>query len=316
MAVRDVLVVVHKGDHSLGYYDLETGTELAHLPLDPYPHEFAVTADHRYAFMAHFGVALAEDEGPGGDTVSVVDIPARKRVATLSCGPHRRPHGIALDASGRLYVLSEADGVLLTAHHPQDGGALAPAGPTGGDGSHIVTVTGDGGLAFCSNMKSDTVSIVRPGDPAAAPVVIPVGERPEGSVLSVDESRLYVTCRESSILSVIDTNSLAALDPLHTRGGPVRVCRDVRGRLLVALYHDRSLALIDPAEADDQVFVALPGQPISASYDAANGYAFLSLLKDGVCVVDLHTGQVVREIETRTDPDPCVLVRLDPDRWN
>jgi len=28
MALREVMVVVQKGDHSLGYYDFETGREL------------------------------------------------------------------------------------------------------------------------------------------------------------------------------------------------------------------------------------------------------------------------------------------------
>ncbi len=39
---RNILVVVQKGDHSLGYYDLERGEELHRIPLDPYPHEFVL----------------------------------------------------------------------------------------------------------------------------------------------------------------------------------------------------------------------------------------------------------------------------------
>jgi len=35
------LLVVHKGDHSLGYCDLNSGDELARVALDPFPHEFA-----------------------------------------------------------------------------------------------------------------------------------------------------------------------------------------------------------------------------------------------------------------------------------
>jgi hypothetical protein len=34
-SARDVVVVVQKGDHSLGYYDFHTGEELARVPVDP-----------------------------------------------------------------------------------------------------------------------------------------------------------------------------------------------------------------------------------------------------------------------------------------
>ena len=60
------LVVVQKNDHSLGFYDFQTGQETARIALDPFPHEFVLSRDRRYALQTHFGVALAEDEGAGG----------------------------------------------------------------------------------------------------------------------------------------------------------------------------------------------------------------------------------------------------------
>jgi hypothetical protein len=62
--VRDVMIVVQKGDHSLGYYDFANGTELGRTTVDPFPHEFVLSADRQFAYSCHFGVALAEDEGP------------------------------------------------------------------------------------------------------------------------------------------------------------------------------------------------------------------------------------------------------------
>ncbi|MBI3122737.1 MAG: hypothetical protein HYZ03_10690, partial [candidate division NC10 bacterium] len=67
MTTHEVIVVVQKGDHSLGYYDFETGAELDRVPIDPFPHEFAISPDGRLAYMAHFGVALAEDEDTAGE---------------------------------------------------------------------------------------------------------------------------------------------------------------------------------------------------------------------------------------------------------
>lgn len=307
----DCALVVQKGDHSLGYYDLATGDELARVPVDPFPHEFVLSPDRRFAYLCHFGVALAEDRGPGGDTVSVVDIGRRARVATLHCGDDRRPHGIDRDALGRVYVLSEANSQLLRFDNTQGSGPALRT-PTGGLGSHLVTVTDDGARAYCSNMGSDTVTVVST-DGETTPVVVPVGKRPEGSVLNADGSRLYVVNRESADISVIDTRSLEPLAPIPTSAGPVRICREPNGRLLVALYHGRGMALIDPDRPQDQTEVSLHEKAISISYDPTTRQAMLSVLGDQVCVVNVEHRAVTQSIRTRSDPDPTARIRLKCD---
>ena len=94
-SARDVVVVVQKGDHWLGDYDFHTGEELARVPVDPFPHEFAISPDGRLAYVANFGVALAEQDGPGGNSLSIVDLQAQLRVAIFDCGlwfPNTRNH--------------------------------------------------------------------------------------------------------------------------------------------------------------------------------------------------------------------------------
>jgi len=60
-----LLLVVQKGDASLGFYDPTNGQERHRIELDPFPHEWVISADQRYAYIAHFGLALAEDAGLG-----------------------------------------------------------------------------------------------------------------------------------------------------------------------------------------------------------------------------------------------------------
>ncbi len=301
------LLVVEKTVHALGFFDWEDGRELAQVALDPFPHEFAVSGDETRAYVCHFGVALAEDEGPGGNTVSVVDIPTRKRIGTLDCGEYRRPHGIALDGGGRLMVLSEATSNLLIWNGPRSGAPDAVL-PTGGRGSHWVTVTRDGAVAFCSNMHSGTVTAVFPHEPGRPPVELPVGQRPEGSVLDEAERRLYVACRESGEIAVIDVTRLRVLDPIPTEPGPVRIARDSEGRLLVALYHRRALAVIDPRSWDDQRLVDMPQKPVSVAYDPGSRCALLSTLGDEVCIVPWGGDRVERRIRARPGPDPVHVV--------
>ena len=172
MAGRDVVVVVQKGDHSLGYYDFHTDEEIGRVGVDPYPHEFTISPDGRLAYLAHFGVALAEHEGAGGNTVSMVDLQGRRRVGTIQTGEYRRPHAVALDGRGALYILSEGTGNLLVVNDPGSG-RIDHVLPTRGQGSHMVAVTQDGGVAFCSNMESGTVTAVFPKDPERPGVVMP-----------------------------------------------------------------------------------------------------------------------------------------------
>jgi YVTN family beta-propeller protein len=309
MSRRDAVVVVQKGDHSLGYYDFETGAELARVPLDPFPHEFALSPDGRLAYQAHFGVALAEDEGPGGNTISIVDIAARRRVGTIECREYRRPHDVVLDGKGTLYALSEGTGHLLVVRDPATG-MFDRAIPTGGEGSHMVSVLRDGSRAFVSNMNSDTVAALFPDDPDRPPVIIPVVSRPEGSVFDAEERQLYVMNREATDISVIDVRKLAVVDAIPVPKGPVRVKRAPDGKLLVALYHDCGLAMVDPETKACRV-VSLPEKPISVGYHAPSRSALLSTHAHRICVVDTAAEKLVRFIPTRKDPDPMVVLPLD-----
>jgi YVTN family beta-propeller protein len=309
MARREVMVVVQKGDHSLGYYDFETGRELGRVAVDPFPHEFTLSADKRTAYLAGFGVALAEHAGDGGHTVSIVDVPGRRRVGTVECGAYRRPHDVALDGRGTLYVLCEGSSRLLVVRDPASG-RFDHALPTLGHGSHMVTVLRDGSVAFSSNMESGTVTALFPDAPDRPGVVLPVGKHAEGSVLDAEERHLYVMNRESAEITIIDVQQLRVLRSVPTPPGPVRVCRDGE-RLLVALYHGCGLLMVDLNDPARQQVVPLPAKAISVGYHAPSRTALLSCHDQRVYLVDTVAGAVVRSIATRSDPDPMAVVSLE-----
>jgi YVTN family beta-propeller protein len=303
------MVVVQKGDHSLGYYDFETGRELGRVAVAPFPHEFTLSADKRTAYLAGFGVALAEHAGDGGHTVSIVDVPGRRRIGTVECGDYRRPHDVALDGRGTLYVLCEGSSRLLVVRDPASG-RFDDALPTLGHGSHMVTVLRDGSVAFSSNMESGTVTALFPDAPDRPGVVLPVGKHAEGSVLDAEERHLYVMNRESAEITIIDVQQLRVLRSVPTPPGPVRVCRDGE-RLLVALYHGCGLLMVDLNDPARQQVVPLPAKAISVGYHAPSRTALLSCHDQRVYLVDTVAGAFVRSIATRSDPDPIAVVSLE-----
>jgi DNA-binding beta-propeller fold protein YncE len=313
MATRDVVIVVQKNDHSIGFYDFLSGSELARVPVPDYPHEFAISPDGRHAYSCHFGLKLAEDEGPGGNEISVVSLAAMRYERSISCGAWRRPHGIAFDASGRLYVLSEGTSCLLVIPDPLSG-SIVRTMPTAGSGSHIVSVTRDGALAFCSNMVSDTVSVLAPHGEDEAPIVFNVGKRPEGSAFDEDETRLLVCNRESAELSVIAVAEKKMIGRIATPPGPVRMTRIAGARFAVACYHDRSIIVVDADRGAVTQRVALAANPVSIGIDPHSGLALAGLLPSGLAVADLAAGKAERIIPTRAGPDPMAVVALPDEK--
>ncbi|WP_230626355.1 hypothetical protein [Cupriavidus necator] len=63
----------------------------------------------------------------------MIDLQAREHVRTLDIWSYYRPHGLAMDALDRLYVLSEANSTLLIFDQPDR------AIPSGGYKSHPAT---------------------------------------------------------------------------------------------------------------------------------------------------------------------------------
>lgn len=307
--MTESLVVVQKNDHSLGIYDLRSGAEAARIALDPYPHEFVLTRDRRYALQSHFGVALAEDIGAGGSRISVVDLQRREVAGYLDCAPWRRPHGIAADGNDRLFVLSEAADRLLVAQGPR-ATAFDYSRPTGGAGSHMVTVNRAGTVALCSNMTSNDVSILDLADGDSEPRVVETGSRPEGSVLDASERLLYVACREAAEVTVVDVAAARVVDRIATPPGPVRLCWCRDGRLAAAFYHAQAVGAIDVRHGVVEDIVALPDNPVSIGNDGTSGIVMSSTLGDEVCLVDLARGELVRRIATRPGPDPVAVADL------
>ena len=71
------------------------------MPTGEAPHELIASADGRLAFVCNYGTA----ERPG-NTISVIDIAARKEIKRIDLGALLRPHGIA-ESNGKIYFTIE-----------------------------------------------------------------------------------------------------------------------------------------------------------------------------------------------------------------
>src|SRR5580704_19389806 len=100
------LLALSKTDHTVAIVDPATLQVLARLPAGSDPHEIIASDDGKFAYISNYG---------GSDstlnTISVVDLVARKPLPPIDLGAVRSTHGLAF-AGGKLYFTAETNKVI------------------------------------------------------------------------------------------------------------------------------------------------------------------------------------------------------------
>jgi len=313
MAQEPMLLVLEKGANSLGYYTLE-GQRVGGVMVGQHPHEMVLSPDRKYVYITDNGTMRIEQAGKGGNTVSVVDIAAKKRVDTIKLGKYHRPHGIDYDRIGERIVVTAENPDRLILIDAKERKVLRSF-ETKGRTPHMVSFApGKSGAewAYVSNSGSGNVAVVQLTT-GGETKIIPTGQRPEGSVLSKDGKELFVTNRESGAITIIDTARQAAIGEIKTGGkGPVRVAVTPDGRFLVyALMHDHKIEITDLATRRPVAQISVDGEPISISVSPDGAYALAASEEiDTVHVISLKERKLLRSFKTPkgAGPDPVVLI--------
>ncbi len=304
----DVLVLVEKSAHAVSFFDAGSGQRLETVALPEYPHELVVDSRREFAYVGHYGVKMSSTPGAGGAAVFVLDLAARKLVRTIDTQPFNRIHGMGIDAKDRLYALSEEKAVLLGFDNPRTDQAPTRAVPTGGIKTHLFSLSRDGERAYVTGLLSHTVSLVRPHDAAAAPVVVTPGQLPESSCLSRDEKTLYVGARKTPAVVALDARTLAVRKTLKVDGDPLRVYPAAGDQLLVTDIVRNTVTALS-ADLRPIWSVQLDGIPSAVALHPGKPLAYVSQLGNNrVSVLDLNTRTVIGAFPTGLDPDSAALL--------
>ena len=244
--------------------------------------------------------------------VFVIDLQRRKHVHTLNLGPYHRPHGLTVDARGRLYVMSEGHNVLLRFSDPVNRHVPDLAVPSGGYKTHLFALTRDAETAYALNLLSNTVTKIRPNDPTFTPVAMVPGPVPEGNVLSADESLLYVANRGDDTLVAVDTASMTVVARGKTRRDPNRVYRfqaaDGQDRLITTNSGEHSLSVFDTG-LRELFCLPLPSNPLALSLHPDERAAFISFQDETVRRLNLDTFEFSQTLKTLREPDSSYVWR-------
>ena len=293
-----LLLVANQGDHTLSLIDPVAGRQIAAVPVGGVTgHEVAVSADGTLAYVPIYGDSGVGRAGTDGSSMSVIDLKARKVVATVDFGHGVRPHMPLVEpVSGMLYVTTELD-KAVTVIDPK---TLKIVGqiPTGQEQSHMLVVTRDGKRGYTANVGPGTVSVLDMlGRKTIA--VIPVSGTTQRISISRDQSMVCTADQTKPQMAVIDTatNKVKTWIPLPAVGYGSTPTLDGRW-LLVQMGPAKQVAVIDLSTMKVARTIDVPAGSGEILMRPDGKVAYVSCPVDGkVAEIDLATWKVAKVID-------------------
>jgi YVTN family beta-propeller protein len=293
------LLVLNKTDATLAIVDPASGKTVGQIPTGEGPHEVVVSADGTLAFVSNYG-----SQAPG-QTISVIDLAARKERTRVDLGALRRPHGLYV-FEGKLYFTAETN--RLIGRYDPVADRVDWLFGTGQPGTHMVLVSKDGATIFTTNIAGDSISILERGANPLAwnATVVPVGKGPEAMDLSPDGKALWTAHSRDGGVSIIDvaTKQVTQTVPVGTRRSNRLKFTPDGTRVLISDYDAGELIILDAASHKEIKRLPL-GKSLTGILITPDGStAFVAASSDNqLSVVDLKTLTVTRHITTGGSPD-------------
>jgi YVTN family beta-propeller protein len=268
------------------------------------PHEVAVSSDGRLAFAANYGGSTP------GNSISVIDLAARKELRRVDLGSLRRPHGLAF-AGGKLYFTAEVNR-LIGRYDPATNQIDWLLG-TGQSTTHMIMVSPDLKQIYTANIGSDSITIIEAaGVENWNETTIPVGKGPEGLDVSPDGKQLWVAHSRDGGVSVIDlyTKRVVRTFGVQTkRSNRLKFTPD--GRLVLISDLDAGELLVLERDTRKEIKrIKVGHNPAGILITPDSARAYVAVTGDNhVAEIDLKTLELVARIKTGTGPDGMAWVK-------
>jgi YVTN family beta-propeller protein len=304
--VAPMLLVLNKAEGSLAIVDPVALKVVARVATGEGPHEVVASADGRTAYVSNYGA-----EKPG-NSISVIDLAARKEVKRVDLGPLMRPHGLA-ERDGKLFFTAEVSRVVARLD-PSTGQVDWLVG-TGQNVCHMLVHHPTRKVIYTANILSDTVSVIeldKPQQPGPPPRIttINVGSQPEGIDVSPDGRELWVGTRADGGVSIIDTETNKIKETIKPGGMPIRVKFTPDGKyVLISSPTTGDLAVFDAATRKElkRFPVGEAAVGIVVASDSRRAYV-ASMAAGKVTAINLENMTVAGSVETGQAPDGLAWV--------
>jgi DNA-binding beta-propeller fold protein YncE len=229
------LILVDKRGHYIRFFDPKTEKELSSFPTGlGAAHDLAISPDLKTAYIPIYGDGVYNGNPNPGQSILIVDLVSQRVASTIDISPYQAPHGIQIDASGKLYVVCDISKSLLVIDPVAR--KIESVIDVQGTG-HWLAVLPDASKAYVSNQSGqEYISVV---DLKTRKMIgkLPAAGGARGIVASSDGKRVFAIQGRAPYLVVIDPTSDTILDRIelqgHTEAGyKLRVSLDGRTLLI------------------------------------------------------------------------------------
>jgi YVTN family beta-propeller protein len=299
---QSTLAVVEKKAGKVGFYTVE-GKRTGEVQTGAFPHEMVFSPDRRFLYVTDNGMLWMTDKGEGGNTITIIDVAARKKAGAIDLGSNRRPHGMAVLPTGELLVTIENPYGLLRVDPVAR--KVVRKYDVGGESPHMVMLGPGATTAWVSVSGSGLVSIVDLAS-GAIRTKLPTGENTQGCVMTRDGQRVYVTNSRSNSISIVNTQSRKVEREVATGAGPNRIFLSPDEKtLLYSFQAGEGMGFADVATAKETARIALPGPPLSLSLSKDAQTAFLGIQdSDKIVVISVPQRKIIRVFDTPPNSGP------------
>lgn len=315
-----VLLTANKHSNTLSFIDPVGFDVMETIGTGPNPHEIIITPDQKFAYLSNYA--------PPGNTISVIDLRARKHIRQISTGEIGRIHGTAIAPDGkRAYFTAGQTGYVVevdTKTHE-----VIRNIPTHGKISHMVYVSPDGKYLLTANIVSENISII---DRKTGTLVkqVPAGKGVEGMAFTPDGQKLWALNQTGGSVTIIDVKTWQPEETFPCEGMPVRIrfTKDGSRALIANWIKEGKLTVIDTRTRKEITRIPVGDYAIGIELSPGERFAFVGCedakkaevltdgsekteahknVSDGIHVVDLEKLKVVDIIKTGLGPDPMML---------
>jgi len=288
------LLLVDKVGGRVRFLDPVTFAERSNLELPKNPHDFALSADHRFAYVPIYGPGVYGRNPDPEHEIYVLDLEQRKVAKVIDLAPYRSPHGIQIDERGLLYVTAELDRKILVVD-PQAGKVIDTITHEGS--GHWVAVLPNGSKAYVANKNDKAfVSVL---DLKSRKLVgsVPMPRGTQGVTTSPDGKRVIAMDYSEPEMTVIDAETDRVLEriPLAAKEGAYKAYFSPDGKWLLTLAG----TTVDIFDAGDlhkpQRAVTVGAFPMGITFAADGNTALIANHGDGtISVLDLKGAKVTK----------------------
>jgi YVTN family beta-propeller protein len=295
------LLLIDKLGGHVRFFDPASLTERSSLELPKNPHDFALSADHRFAYVPIYGPGIYNRNPEPGHELYVLDLGKREVAKVIDLAPYRSPHGVQVDARGRLYVTAELDRKILVVD-PEAGRIVSTIDHEGS--GHWLAVLPDGSKAYVAN--KDDKPFVTVLDLATGKQVgrISMPRGTQGIAASPDGRHVVAMDFAEPEIAVVDTATDAVLRRIRLQGTAepaYKAYYSPDGRWLLTMAGS-TIGIFDAADLEaPQRTVQVGASPMGIGFSADGKTALVANHGDGtVSVLDIASATVTRTFKAGT----------------